>query len=116
MKFFTIDNIFKWFFIASSIYYLINFFSQFFNGQPYFDSLISFLIESVLAFYFIKKSNITFIKENIFFFLSTMTGLMLTKSFFFYHSGLSYQISAIISLLLVISTAIALKQHLKLNN
>lgn len=111
MKISFIDNMLKWFFIGSSVYYFINFVTQAVQYQPYFESLMSFLIEVVAAFYFIKKANVVWVNENIFFLLATMTGLMITKSFFYYYHGLDYQVSTLISLLLVFSCGVAFKKY-----
>ena len=111
MKTSFIDTFFKWFFILSSFVYFFNTISLFSRNEPYFESLVSFLIESVAAVYFIKKSDFLWVKENGFFMIATITGLMMTKTFFFYYHGLDYQISAIISLFLVFSSYVAYKRY-----
>lgn len=110
-----IDGFLKWFFIISSIVYLLNSITLFLQELPFFESFLSFLIEAVAAFYFIKKDNLIWVRENVFFLLATMTGLMMTKSFFFYYHELDYQISAIISVLLLGSSFISFKQYLRNN-
>lgn len=111
MKLSFIDNFLKWFFIGSSIFYFYNFVTFFSEGQPYFESLISCLIEVVAALYFIKKSNVAWVNENMFFLLVTMTGLMLTKSFFFFYHGMDYQISTLISLFLIYCSYLSFKKY-----
>lgn len=115
MKISFIDTFLKWFFILSSIVYFFNTISLFIHEEPYFESLMSFLIEVVAALYFIKKYDLLWVKENIFFLLSTMTGFMMTKSFFFYYHGLDYQVSTIISFLLLFSSFIAYKKYSEFN-
>lgn len=115
MKFSFIDNFLKWFFIGGSIFYFYHFVTFFSESKPYFESLLSFLIQVVAAFYFVKKSNLNWVNENLFFLLATMTGLMLTKSFFFFYHGLEYQIPTLISILLIYSSFLAFQKYQREN-
>lgn len=107
----TFDLILKWFFIASSVFYFVTFTEQISKGEPYFDSLMSFLIEALAALYFIKKPNIAWAKENMFFLLATLTGLMMTKSFFYYYHGMDYVIYTILSSFLLFSSFVSFKKY-----
>ena len=107
----TFDVIFKWFFIASSVFYFVTFTEQLSKNEPFFDSLISFLIEAVAALYFIKKANVLWAEENMFFLLATLTGLMITKSFFYYYHGMDYIIYTILSLFLFFSSFVSFKKY-----
>lgn len=84
-----------------------------YDNKPYFIYLISFLIELVAVVYFLKKPHPLWLKENMFFLLTTMTGLMITKSFVFYYHGLDYEISSILSAFLVFFSFIEFKKYMK---
>lgn len=113
MKLSVIDNLLKWFFIFSSIFYFYSFTMALYENKPYFEYLISFLIESVAVVYFLKKPHPLWIKENMFFLLATMTGLMITKSFVFYYHGLDYELPSILSVFLIFFSWMEFKKYAK---
>lgn len=108
-----IDTFFKWFFIANSIFYAYLTCTSVINQEPYFEYFISFLLELTVAVYFIKKTNSDWVKDNMFFILSTMTGLMMTKTFFFFHNALPYGFYAFLSSILLVGTYISFKKYMK---
>lgn len=98
------DNFLKWFFIVSAIFSFTNFILSIMDNKPFFDFLISFLIQSVSSLYFIMKTNKEWIKENMFYLLSTMTGLLFTQTFVYFYHGVNFGVNFLISIFLLIST------------
>lgn len=107
----SIDTFLKWFFILSSVFYFSTAVDALSKEEPFFEPLLSFFIEAVAALYFIKKSNLLWVKENVFFLLATLTGLMMTKSFYFYYHSMDYSISVILSALLLFSSVVSFKKY-----
>ena len=110
------DFLFKWFFISSAIFSLFNLVLSILDNKPYFDFLISFLIQSVSSFYFIMKKNTQWIKENIFYLLATMTGLISTQTFVHFYHGVHFQVSFLIASFLLISTIFSFIDYQKNNS
>lgn len=109
------DIFLKWFFISSAIFSLVNIILSILNEKPYFDFLISFLIQSISSLYFIMKNNKLWIKENIFYLLATMTGLLSTQTFFYFYHGLNFGLNFLISIFLLISTVFSFIDYQKNN-
>lgn len=108
-----LDNVFKWFFISNSVFYAYLTYTSFINQEPFFEYFLSFLLEITVAVYFVKKSNTLWLKENMFFVLSIITGLTMTKAFFFFSHDLPYQIYVFLSVVLLVGTYISFKNYLK---
>lgn len=111
-----IDTFFKWFFIANSVFYAYLTSTSIINHEPFFEYFLSFLLEVTVAVYFIKKPNALWVKDNMFFVLSTMTGLMMTKTFFFFHNELPYGFYAFLSSILLVGTYISFKKYMQDHN
>ena len=109
------DNFLKWFFIVSAVFSFTNFILSIMDNKPYFDFLISFLIQSVSSLYFIMKTNKEWIKENMFYLLATMTGLFFTQSFVHFYHGINFTVNFLISIFLFISTFYSFIEYQKNN-
>lgn len=111
-----LDTFFKWFFISNSVFYAYLTCSSFINQEPFFEYLLSFLLEITVTVYFVKKSNAVWVKENMFFVLSIMTGLMMTKGFFFFTHDLPYGVYVFLTVFLLVGTYISFKNYIKDHN
>lgn len=100
-KIFTIDNFLKYFFIFGTVYFGVFFVQSLYEGTPFFEHLINFLIQACSAFYFIKRTNIKWMKENIFYFITSIAGLLATKAFYFYSNEKDYQLLALMAFLFI---------------
>ena len=113
MKVSKVDVFFKWFFLGSALYYFVMALMLFDKGDEYFDSFINSFIYSATAVYYYKKPDQKWVRENIFFILASITGFLLTKTYYLYSHDLPYLIPAFLSAFVALPCVISFAQHIK---